>query len=96
MTNQPRTTEVNLLAAIPQMQPWLADSTKGIWALREPGKQILVYGSRGMDLDLPAESGSFQANLVNQETGHVTAGATIQAGGPVKLPDAAVVWLIKE
>lgn len=96
MPNLPRTTDPQLLAAIPEMQPWLADDDKKIWALREPGKQILAYSSARTELDLSAESGAFRINLVNPRSGEVTLGETVQASGKVKLPDAAVVWLVKE
>ena len=96
MPNLPATTNAKLLAAIPQMQPWLADDAKNVRALRDPGKQILVYGHGGTELDLTAESGAFRVNTVNPDTGDVTPGGIVQAGGKVKLPDAAVVWLVKE
>jgi hypothetical protein len=92
----PRTTDGQLLAAIPHMKPWPAGGKPGVWALREPGKQILIYGNGGSDLDLSAESGIFRINTVDQGSGKVTAGATVQAGGKVKLPEADVVWLVKE
>ena len=96
MPNLPRTADAKLLAAIPQMQPWLADNQKGIWALREPGKQILIFGSNDTEMDLSAESGVFRMNVVDRESGEVTSGPTVQAGGKVKLPDATVIWLVKE
>ena len=96
MPDLPRTTDANLLAAITKMQPWQSDSSKGIWVLREPGKQILAYGNRGAELDLSGESGAFRLNAINLRTGRVTAGSQIvQAGGKVVLP-GGVVWLVKE
>ncbi len=80
MPHLPRTTDAKLLAAIPQMQPWLADSNKGIWALwREPGKQIFIFGNNGVDLDLSMESGAFRVNTIDQESGEVTPTTTVQA-----------------
>ena len=96
MPDLPKTTDKNLLAAIPKMQPWLADDAKKIWALREPGKQILVYGNGGAEFDLSNESGAFRVNIVNPETGEVTSSGVVQAVGKIKLPDAKVVWLVKE
>ncbi len=96
MPHLPRTTDAKLLAAIPKMQPWLADSNKGIWALRESGKQILIFGNNGADLDLSMESGAFRVNTIDQESGEVTPTTTVQAGGKVKLPDATVIWLVKQ
>jgi len=92
----PRTTDAQLLAAIPHMQPWLADSTKALWALRESGRQMLIYGGNNTELDLTVEPGSFQVRTVNPEDGEVATGATIQGGGKVKLPDAKLIWLVKE
>jgi hypothetical protein len=96
LPNLPRTADAKLLAAIPHMQPWLADNAKSLWALREPGKQILIFGGHGDELDLSTESGAFRVDVVNRESGQVMPSATVQAGGNVKLPDATVVWLIKE
>jgi len=96
MPNLPRTTDAKLLAAVPQMQPWLADSAKKIWALREAGKQMLIYASGGADLDLSAESGAFRVNRVNTKTGEVTGSEIIEGGQKTKLPDAAVIWLVKK
>jgi hypothetical protein len=97
MPNLPRTTDEKLLAAISQMQPWLADANKSIWALREPGKQILIYAGGGRaELDLSAETGKYRLSTVNPKTGAITSGEIIQAGAKIKLPDATVVWLVKE
>lgn len=91
----PKTTDPRLLAAITRLQPWVAGSKDGRWVLREAGKQFLVYGGSGQ-LDLSAESGLFRVKDVNTRTGEVTPGETVQGGGKVKLPDATVVWLVKE
>ena len=91
MPNLPRATDARLLAAIPKMQPWPEASGKGRWVLREPGRQYLVCSSGPSDLDLSAESGAFRLNRVSQ-TGEVTSGQVVQAGGKLKLP-AGVTWL---
>jgi len=79
------------------MMPWRADVDKKIFVLHEPGKQILVYaGGSVAELDLSTESGLLRVNTVNPKTGEVTVGGTIQAGALVKLPDAPVIWLVKE
>ena len=97
MPNLPATTDARLLAAIPRMMPWRADVDKKIYVLHEPEKQVLVYANGGVaELDLSAESGVFRINTVNQATGEVTSAGTIQAGAKVKLPEATVVWLVKE
>lgn len=96
LPNLPRTTDAKLLAAIPQMQPWLADNPKAVWALREPGKQILISGRNGAELDLSMESGAFRVQLVDRQSGQLTPGATVHAGAKVKLPDASAIWLVKE
>ena len=93
MPNLPTTTDKNLLAAIPQMQPWPEASQPGRWVLRQTGKQLLVYG--GGELDLSGESGTFRLSMVDLRTGNVTSGSkTIQAGGKITLP-GGVAWLTR-
>jgi hypothetical protein len=94
----PKTADARLLAAIPQMQPWRENSGQRRWALREPGKQMLIYSGRGapVALDLSKESGTFHVNVVNEQTGQITNGETVKAGGTVELPKAPVIWLTKE
>jgi hypothetical protein len=96
MPNLPRTSDPNLLAAIPAMQPWGAASKNGRWVLRQPSKQYLVYSTKKLDdLDLTGDSGSFVARTVNTRTGEVSVESeNIQAGGKVSLPQG-VVWLTK-
>ena len=79
-----------LLAAIPHMQPWKADAQKQQWALREAGKQILVYGGGG-ELDLIWRNRvRFDVNTVNARTGEVTPGEIGEApDGKIKLPDGS-------
>ena len=88
-----QSTDAQLLAAIPRMQPWSEASRNGRWALREAGKQILVYG--GGELNLSQETGSFRLNIIHTRNGEVTADKIINAGSKVVLPDAKVVWLTK-
>jgi hypothetical protein len=96
MPNLPRSTDARLLAAIPQMKPWVADSGKRLWALREPGKQVLIYGDSGAELDLSGEVGAFRLNAVDSRSGKVSRGdRVVQAGGKLNLP-GGVVWLTKE
>ncbi|HLZ53794.1 MAG TPA: DUF6298 domain-containing protein [Verrucomicrobiae bacterium] len=96
MPNLPRTTDARLLAAIPNMQPWPEASGRNRWVLREPGRQYLVYSSNKSELDLSAESGSFQLHAVDARTGQVTTRAeTIHAGKTINLP-AGVLWLVKD
>jgi len=92
----PGSTDVDLLAAIPRMSAWGDASKDGRWALREEGRQMLVYLGNGVELDLSDESGSFRVNTVNPNTGEVVPGDIVKAGGKVKLPKAEVVWLTKE
>ena len=92
----PKATDARMLAAIPQMKPWLADREKKLYALREAGKQILIYGERGAELNLSGESGDFRLNAVDLRTGKVTTGSQmVRAGGKLILP-GGVVWLTKE
>ncbi len=92
----PRSTDEKLLAAIPHMQPWPTGDGKTICALREPGKQILVYGNSGTELDLSGESGAFRMSNVDLHNGRVARDdKVVQAGGKLVLP-GGVVWLTKE
>jgi hypothetical protein len=92
----PKAADAKLLTAIPRMTPWPEATGTGRWALREKGRQVLVYRGRVAELDLSGESGSFCVNVVNPGTGVVTPGGTVEAGGKVRLPEAAVIWLVKE
>ncbi len=94
MPRLPKTMDARLLAAIPNMQPWTEASLNGRWVLREAGKQILAYG--GGELDLSSETGSFRQNIVNPQSGEVTAGEVVKAGSKINLPSATVAWLTKE
>jgi Family of unknown function (DUF6298) len=94
--NLPRTMDAKLLAAIPRMTTWAEASGKNRWALREAGRQMLIYPGADGYLDLSKESGSFRVNVVNSKTGEVTAEETMKAGSKMKLPNATVVWLLKE
>jgi hypothetical protein len=101
MPRLPKTTDTKLLTAIPHMKPVGELSGNGRWALREPGKQMLVYG--GGELDLSAETGAFRVNIINPHTGEVDRNLLLQvqqkivnAGSKVKLPDASIIWLTKE
>ena len=96
LPNLPRATDAKLLVAIPRMQPWVADSGKKLWVLREQGKQMLICGNSGEELDLSDESGAFRLSAVDSRTGKVTSSSQIvQAGGKLILP-GGVVWLTKE
>jgi hypothetical protein len=44
----------------------------------------------------PANQATSVNNVINQRTGEVIAGEIVKAGGKIKLPGTAVVWLIKE
>jgi hypothetical protein len=98
MPRVPKTTDTNLLASIPRMQPWISDATGAQWSLREAGKQILVCYSTKAELDLSGESGAFRVQIVDEHTGTLKPQReTVRGGGIAKLPgDARVVWLIRE
>ncbi|HTB82264.1 MAG TPA: DUF6298 domain-containing protein [Candidatus Sulfotelmatobacter sp.] len=92
----PRTTDTKLLAAIPQMKSWVADTDKELWALRDAGRQILIYGKKGVELDLSDEPGAFRLNKIDSNTGEVKIGdQVVQGGGKITLP-GGVIWLTKE
>jgi hypothetical protein len=94
----PGAADAHLLAAIPRMQPWPEASGKNRWALRETGRQYLVYstGEASSGLDLSAETGRFQVRTVDLRTGEVTTQTeTVPAGNNVVLPKG-VVWLTRK
>jgi len=78
------------------MQVWSEASKNSSRVLREAGKQMLVASEGSSTLDLSGQPGVFRVNTVNTQTGEVTRGETVEGGKPVKLPDAPVVWLVKE
>jgi hypothetical protein len=96
LPNLPHTTDKSLLAAIPKTRPWVADDSKKIWALREPGKQILAFGNSGAELDLSVESGSFRLNGVDSRSGEVTTGSQVVQGGVKVVLPGGVVWLTRQ
>jgi hypothetical protein len=96
MPNLPHPTDAKLLAAIPQMKPWVANADKKVWALREAGRQILAYGKAGAELDMSGESGVFHLIKIDLSSGKVTrTDQVMQGGGKSTLP-GGVVWLTKE
>jgi hypothetical protein len=101
LPNLPKTTDKQLLAAIPQMQPWLADATQKLWVQRAPGKHCLIYSGSGSEVsvDLSAERGTFAVKLVSAEGTVTSTGDHIKAGGLVnfkKPHHAKVFWLTKD
>jgi len=96
MPRLPQATDEKLLAAIPRMQVWSEASKNSSRVLREAGKQMLVASEGSSTLDLSCQPGVFRVNTVNTQTGEVTRGETVEGGKPVKLPDASVIWLVKE
>jgi hypothetical protein len=99
LPNLPQTTDANLLAAIPRMTPWRADAAKKVWALREPGKQMLVFTGGAAEVDLSGETGTFAVTQIDLKTGQLKPQALpAQAGGMTKLSSAEgplVFWLRK-
>ncbi|MBI5799900.1 MAG: pectate lyase, partial [Verrucomicrobia bacterium] len=97
LPNLPQTTDAKLLAAIPRMTPWKADAAKKVWALREPGKQLLVFTSSAGEVDLSGESGTFAVAQLDLKTGQLKPQReSVRAGSLAKLPageGASVVWL---
>lgn len=92
----PKTTASALLDAIPRMRPWPEASNSKRFVLREHEKQLLVYGVGAQEIDLSGETGTFNVRIVDQQTGEVTSAGVVKAGKKVKLPEAPVIWLVKE
>jgi hypothetical protein len=99
LPNLPQTTDARLLAAIPRMTPWRADTAKKQWVLREPGKQMLVFTSGAAEVDLTGETGTFHVTQLDLKTGQLKPQAiAITASSVTKLSTAegpAGFWLQK-
>ena len=100
--NLPRTTDARLLAAIPRMNPWLANAEKKVWALREAGRGCLIFSgsSSAVDVDLSSEQGRFAVNSVAENGAVKSTGEQVEAGRIVTLKKSTngrtVFWLTKE
>jgi hypothetical protein len=93
--NLPRTTDPQLLAAIPRMSPWPEASKPGGWVLRESGKQFLIFSADRSELEFPVDMGAYHLRIVNADTGAVTTRPEqIQSGRKTTLPKG-IVWLTK-
>jgi hypothetical protein len=93
----PKTTDAKLLAAIPQMSPVTELSGAGFSVLSEPGRQVLIYRAKSnVELKLNPSAGSYRVHVVDPRTGSVTAGDLVSLGNDLKLPEATIVWLVKE
>jgi hypothetical protein len=99
LPNLSQTTDAKLLAAIPRMTPWKADQAKKQWALREPGKQMLLFCSGAAEVDLSGETGTFAVTQLDLKTGQLQPQAlAITANGVTKISSAEgpnVFWLHK-
>lgn len=96
MPDLPKTTDQSLLAAIPKMQPWITDRKSRTWALREPGKQMLIYVGESTELDSSAETGAFRLCPIDTVTGETRSEIQIvRLGGKIPL-SAGVYWLTRE
>ena len=99
--NLSATTDAGLLAAIPNMKPWLANAQKKLWSLREPGQGCLIYSGSGqeVEVDLRGEVGRFAVKTVLENGAVKSTGEIVNAGGMVILKKPAdgrtVFWLTK-
>ena len=91
-----------LLTAIPRMTPWANGHATQRWILREAGRQYLVYlgPAAEPELDLSSENGSWNARVVDFETGQLPAeGKTLVPTRATRLPinpnSPTVVWLTR-
>ena len=93
--NLPRTTDPQLLAAIPRMSPWPEASKPGRWVLRESERQFLIFSADRSELEFSVEMGAYHLRIVNADTGAVTTQPEqIQGGRKTMLPKG-IVWLTK-
>jgi hypothetical protein len=93
----PKTTDAKLLAAIPQMRPVNELSGADRRILFEPDRQVLIFRAKpNIEVKLNPSAGSYCVHVVDPRTGSVTAGDLVSLGNDLKLPDATIVWLVKE
>ncbi len=102
--NLPRSTPASLLASLPRLTPLAARTlTSEQWALAEPGREYLIYTSRGapVRLELPAAAEGFTAAWLDLPTGAVVPerarvhpGPLVEYRPPRNGP--AVLWLRRE
>jgi hypothetical protein len=93
--NLPRTTDPQLLAAIPRMSPWPEVSKSGCWILHEPGRQFLIFSADRSELEFPVDIGAFHVRIVNADTGAVTTQPEQFQGGRKTALPKGIVWLTK-
>jgi Family of unknown function (DUF6298) len=99
--NLPTTTDAELLAAIPRMQPWKADANAKFWVLRETGKGFMIYSGSGsaVAIDLSGEQGKFDVKVVSESGAVTEAGQQVEAGHVATLKKTTngriIFWLTK-
>jgi Family of unknown function (DUF6298)/Sodium:solute symporter family len=93
----------NNINNIPQMQPWSAGPGTNRFALRQSGRQYLIYLGSGSspEIDLTPETEKFIVHSINLHTGAVnTLVEPIETGKKVSLPKSSdsplVLWLTRE
>jgi hypothetical protein len=101
LPNLPATTDAKLLASVPLMQPWIADSKRKVWALRDAGKNCLIYSGSGGEtqIDLSGGQGKFSVKTVSESGAVASTGDHIKSGSVVTLKKTngpTVFWLTKE
>jgi hypothetical protein len=94
-------TDLKLLKAISQMQPWSQGTTKTQWTLREKDQQYLVYSPEDrIKLDLRGENGTFGVYVVESAVGRSLGHneiPTVKGGTVADLPGGKdiILWLRK-
>lgn len=97
----PSSTNVNLLAAAPKLQPFESKSlTSHQFALAESGKKYLVWSADGGDIALDLPAGEYSLAWIDTKTGKSVTDASPVRGGQevgLKPPDTgpAVAWVVR-
>jgi len=89
----PRSTDPELLRAVPRMQPSAARSTDGVWCLEEGEQQRLIYARAGARFALNETERSWELRELDSNTGQVRRRRRLGASTGL-LTGPGVWWLV--